>query len=253
MFASERQEMIVSLLNQEGRVRVKDLSMQFQVTEDCIRKDLSILERQGLLKKAYGGAVRIRENPHLYNSEQRRHTPNEERKTIAKKAYDLLKVHETIYLDISLTSIELAKLINENKIKITVITNMIEVLNILSHCQHVSLIFIGGQLNQEGDGFWGTLAIKQAKFFKIDKAFLGVVGVDAIQGTLSTYNIDDGMMKATIIGQSQSNYTFCEERKFKEDGNYIFASLSEINGVIIAKGLSGNINKALENYGLVII
>ncbi|MFR6099127.1 MAG: DeoR family transcriptional regulator, partial [Longibaculum sp.] len=57
VFAQERQESIVSQVNAEGSVRVKDLSLKFEVTEDCIRKDLALLEKKGLLKKAYGGAV----------------------------------------------------------------------------------------------------------------------------------------------------------------------------------------------------
>ena len=76
MFAQERQESIVSQVNIEGSVRVKDLSVKFAVTEDCIRKDLAILEKRGLLKKAYGGAVSVRQNPHMYNSEERKNTPN---------------------------------------------------------------------------------------------------------------------------------------------------------------------------------
>ena len=60
VFAQERQESIVSQVNAEGSVRVKDLSLKFEVTEDCIRKDLALLEKKGLLKKAYGGAVSVR-------------------------------------------------------------------------------------------------------------------------------------------------------------------------------------------------
>ncbi|MCD7839486.1 MAG: DeoR family transcriptional regulator, partial [Erysipelotrichaceae bacterium] len=66
MFAAERQEDIVNKINIQGSVKVKDLALEYEVTEDCIRKDLSLLEKQGLLKKAYGGAVSIRNNPHLY-------------------------------------------------------------------------------------------------------------------------------------------------------------------------------------------
>ena len=64
MFAEERQNMIAAMVNKNGSVRVKDLSEQFQVTEDSIRKDLTLLEKKGLLKKAYGGAVKKRVNVH---------------------------------------------------------------------------------------------------------------------------------------------------------------------------------------------
>ncbi|MDR2053253.1 MAG: DeoR family transcriptional regulator, partial [Treponema sp.] len=57
MFAQERRNSIVEMVNRSGQVRVKDLSERFNVTEDCIRKDLAILEEKGLVSRLYGGAV----------------------------------------------------------------------------------------------------------------------------------------------------------------------------------------------------
>jgi len=253
MFAKERQELIVSQINSEGRVLVKELSTKFDVTEDCIRKDLAALEKMGLLKKAYGGAVSLRQNPHLYNSEDRKNTPNDERVIIAKKAIQLLQPQDTIYLDISLTSVEIAKQLRESTIQITVITNMIDVLHTLSHCSQITVIFIGGQLNQERDGFWGGLSVQMIQSFKIDKSFLGVVGVNTLNGSLSTYYVDDGFMKKAAIQQSQMSYLLCEERKLKEDGQFIFASLNDVNGLIVSKKLHPKQITSLEEYGLDII
>lgn len=253
MFAQERQELIVSIVNQDGSVKVKDLSIQFDVTEDCIRKDLASLEKKGLLKKAYGGAVRVRENTHMYNSQDRKNTPNSERVILAKKAMLLIKAEDTLFLDISLTSIELANLLKESTIQVTVITNMIDVLNILNHCSHISLIFIGGSINNERDGFCGTLSSQLIRSFKMDKAFLGVVGVDSFQGVLSTYHIDDGIMKMKVIEQSQKSYVFCEERKFVEDGNYVFGSLSDVTSLIVSNELNNKLKSRIEDYGLTIL
>ena len=58
MFLEERQELIVRMVERDGKVKVKELSAKFKVTEDCIRKDLGSLERQGRLKRTYGGAVK---------------------------------------------------------------------------------------------------------------------------------------------------------------------------------------------------
>ncbi|MEG0276377.1 MAG: DeoR/GlpR family DNA-binding transcription regulator [Coprobacillus sp.] len=253
MFAQERQDEIVSIVNQDGSVKVKDLSLQFDVTEDCIRKDLAALERKGLLKKAYGGAVRVRENPHMYNSQDRKSTPNSERVILAKKAMSLIEAQDTLFLDISLTSIELANLLKQSSLQVTVITNMIDILNILNHCPHISLIFIGGQLNNEGDGFCGSLSSQLIRSFKVDKSFLGVVGVDSLQGVLSTYHVDDGVMKKAVIEQSQKSYVFCEERKLVEDGNYVFASLSDLTSLIVSHELNDKLESRIENYGLTIV
>lgn len=64
VFVEERQALIIEELHQKGKVKVKELSERFHVSEDLIRKDLSALESKGLLKKAYGGAVLVRENIH---------------------------------------------------------------------------------------------------------------------------------------------------------------------------------------------
>ena len=72
MLARERQNKIVEMVNTEGSVLVKELSELFDVTEDSIRKDLSLLEKKGLLKKTYGGAVKNRVNTHeLYVSQRK--------------------------------------------------------------------------------------------------------------------------------------------------------------------------------------
>lgn len=249
MYAKERQEKIKELINVEGSVKVKDLSLKYNVTEDCIRKDLAQLEKKGYLKKTYGGAVSVRINPHLYNSKDRKNTPNDERIIIAKKAYSLLKNGDTIFLDVSLSNLELAKLIVTFPLQITVITNMIDILNILVHSQ-VSVIFIGGELNNSRDAFWGNLSLQILTSFKIDKAFLGVVGIDTNSGQISTYHIDDGIMKAKAIEQSRYTYLLCEERKFKEDGNYIFSSLNNIYGIIVSKQTH---QAQLNNYEIKVI
>ncbi|MCD8027473.1 MAG: DeoR/GlpR family DNA-binding transcription regulator [Erysipelotrichaceae bacterium] len=238
MFAKERQEDIVSKVNLHGSVKVKELALEYNVTEDCIRKDLSLLEKQGLLKKEYGGAISVRNNPHLYSSTDRKETPNNERIVIAQKVLALINDNETIYLDISLSSLEVALLLNEFNKKITVITNMIDVLNILRNNQNIQLIFIGGMINNEGDGFWGSMSTLMLDYFKIDKAFLGVVGVNTTNGKISTYYVDDGFMKKKVMSQSHRSYLMCESRKVKEDGDFIFASLNDVNGLIVGENMN---------------
>ena len=108
-------------------------------------------------------------------------------------------------------------------------------------------------MNQEGDGFWGALSIQMLQSLKIDKAFLGVVGVDAMNGKLSTYDINDGFMKRQVIEQSQTNYLLCEEKKFYEYGNYIFASLNDVNGLIVSKEIDHELKTSLQQYTITII
>ena len=59
MLQQERHEQILARLNTEGKVKVKELANDFEVTEDCIRKDLTALEKEGLLKRIHGGSMLV--------------------------------------------------------------------------------------------------------------------------------------------------------------------------------------------------
>jgi Transcriptional regulators of sugar metabolism len=154
MLPEERKEQIIIMLNRDGNVTVKNLSEQFNVTEDCIRKDLTWLQNAGKLKKTYGGAMPVRANTHMLEVKKRKNINLEAKKKIAKKAVEIIKDNDMIFLDISTSSIEIAKLlVNSNK-KITIVTNMLEIIRELSTSADIKLICIGGQLNRGQEGFY---------------------------------------------------------------------------------------------------
>lgn len=114
MFTEERLSEIEKRLRSRGKVKVKELSEYFQVTEDCIRKDLKILENAGKLKRTYGGAILSQDYPLERDVIDRRNYHLENKKIIARKAFQLIRDGETIFLDISTTNIELARLLAES-------------------------------------------------------------------------------------------------------------------------------------------
>ena len=101
MSQKKRHQQIITKLNIEGQVFVKELAVMFDVTEDCIRKDLTILEKAGKLKRVHGGAVNIRVNLHHTNVSERVELYSKEKKIIASKALDVIEKGYVIFLDIS--------------------------------------------------------------------------------------------------------------------------------------------------------
>ena len=128
MFLEERQEAILNLLSRDGKVRVKDLSEMFKVTEDCIRKDLGALEKQGKLKRTYGGAVVRRENLHMLEVSKHRNTDVEAKRRIAQAAVKLIHEKDMVFLDISTSNLAIAELLVKTDREMTVVTNMIDIL-----------------------------------------------------------------------------------------------------------------------------
>ena len=253
MFLEERQESIMNMLNRDGKVRVHELSEKFNVTEDCIRKDLGALEKQGRLKRTYGGAVMLRENLHAMEVEKRRHSDVGAKRRIARAAIQLIHEKDMVFLDISTSNLALAELLSKEERELTVVTNMIDVLVVLARNPKIRLIFAGGVINKSRDGFWGGMTLDFISRLKPDIAFVGAVGVDVCENSVSTYDIEDGINKAAIIRASKRAYVVAESRKLSADGNYNYVTLDTLSGLITDAPPSEDIQQAAESYGVEII
>lgn len=233
MFAEERHSEILNILNNEGKIVVKDLSNRFSVTEDCIRKDLKILENKALLRRTYGGAIPYREAAHKESINERKNLNLDLKSVIAEKAFDIIKDGETIFLDISTTNILLAKLLCKAKKKVTVITNMLDVMSALnSEGNNITVISPGGVLNKNFNGFTGSTTIETLSNYKFNRAFIGSCGVNLNDNSVTTFDADDGNTKKAIIRNSQKVYLVMESSKFYFDGTYKFAVLNDIDTII---------------------
>jgi len=233
MFAEERLEKIIQLLNENQKVVVKDLSKTFDVTEDCIRKDLKNLEKQGVIKRTYGGGVLNREfAPH--NDILSRVNINLEGKIkIAEKAFEIIKPRETIFLDISSINILIAERIAKGNKKLTVITNMIDIIRTFMQSDHVDVIGTGGVFNKEVNGFVGSTAIECILKHKVNRAFIGSCGVNMFDKSITTYDVEDGNTKKAIISSGKKVYLVVENKKFYYDATYKFADISDVDAIIV--------------------
>ena len=253
MFLEERQESIMGMLTRDGKVRVKELSDKFRVTEDCIRKDLGALEKQGKLKRTYGGAVVLRENLHTMEVSKRRNTDVEAKRRIAQAAVRLINDKDMVFLDISTSNLAVAELLAKEQRELTVVTNMIDILVILAQNPKIRLVFAGGKINKSRDGFWGGMTMDFISHLKPDIAFVGAVGVDVKENSISTYDIEDGINKAAIIRVSKRAYVVAEAKKLSADGNYNYATLDTLSGLITDSLPADDVRQAAADYGVEII
>ena len=253
MLQKERHNQILAKLNLEGQVRVKDLSQDFQVTEDCIRKDLTILEKENKLKRIHGGAMQVRVNLHAIHVNERKDIRVEEKKKIALKAVELIKPGTVIFLGVSTVNLEIAKLIYQRNLNVIVVTNMIDIMKIFTQDCMAQLIFIGGEFNRAKDGFIGSITIDQLKKYKFDMSFIGVVGINIYEGQVTTYDVNDGLTKKEVLHSSKQSYMVAETAKFDLDGNYVFADIGDFHGIICEKSLEENKSQKMKEFGIEII
>ena len=253
MFAEERIEKIIQLLNENQKVVVKQLSKSFEVTEDCIRKDLKVLAKQGIIKRTYGGGVLSRSTAPNNDILSRKNINIEGKLKIAEKAFDLIKSRETIFLDISSTNILIADKIAKGNKKLIVITNMIDIIKTFSKSDHVDVIGTGGVFNKDVNGFVGSTAIESISRYKVNRAFIGSCGVNMFDKSVTAFDIEDGNTKKAIISSGKKVYLVMENKKFYYDGTYKFANIYDVDAIIVDEMPDELICNELEkmNVGLI--
>ena len=84
----------------------------------------------------------------------------------------------------------------------------------------------------------------------MEKAFLGGGGVQFDNGDISTYYIEDGLMKQSVMKQSQRNYLLCETRKLSEDGQFIYGNLKDVDGLILRDVVSQDYQEYMKIYDI---
>lgn len=253
MFAEERLNEIINILNKEGKVIVKDLSAKFNVTEDCIRKDLKLLENQNMLKRTYGGGILIQKSPQLLSVGNRLNLNVDSKKKIAQKAFNLINNGDNIFLDISTTNVILAQMLSNSNKKITVITNMIDIIESFSNNKIINVICTGGTYNSELNGFTGSMTIENISKYKVNKAFIGSCGINIFDKSMTTFDMEDGNTKRAIMNSAKTIYLVMENKKFHFEGMYKFAHISDIKAVITEKTPDNDICNAFQQIGVDIL
>ncbi|MDO4850031.1 MAG: DeoR/GlpR family DNA-binding transcription regulator [Coriobacteriia bacterium] len=231
MFLEERQQRIVKLLEAHGRVAVTELAQSFDVTEDCIRKDLKQLANNGKCRRVYGGATAVQTPPEL-NVVDRIGTMVPQKRVIAAKAVELIRPEMTVFLDISTTNLFLAQLIAERQICCNVVSTMIGVLRALAKSPEVTALCPGGTLRMGYDGFVGGSCVTALENYRFDLSFMGCYGVDPAAQEITTHAPEDGIVKQAVVARTKQNYLIAESRKLMSFGSYRYAGFDDFEALI---------------------
>ncbi len=231
MFKRERQAEILRLLDVDGRVAVTDLAQRFEVTEDCIRKDLQQLDHEGRCHRVYGGAVSVGMLPNP-NVTQRVDDYRTEKEQLAAKAYPLIQDGQTIFLDVASTNLYLAKLLAASPRRIVVVSNMLDVLKTVAAAPGINAQCPGGKVNVVLNGIVGAATVEALKNQHFDLAFIGTLELDVEDDRVSTFDQEDGLVKRAAIESSSRTYLMADSHKFMTHGGYRYGKISEFTGLI---------------------
>ena len=156
-------------------------------------------------------------------------------------------------MDVSTINFMIARLLQEKPKRITIITQSLDLIVVLSSINEINIISLGGSFDKKNRAFLGRITSSNIKKINPLKCFLGAGGINIDRGNLSNYEEEDGEIKREFISVSKEVYLLAEHQKFLEDALYNFTTLEDINYIISDNKLTNEELLKLEKYFITVI
>jgi DeoR family glycerol-3-phosphate regulon repressor len=232
----ERQNRILDIAKQSGRVTVEGLSAQFGVSAQTIRKDLNLLCERGLLDRVHGGAI-VSSTVENVGYDARRQIASDAKRAIGRAAAALIPNDASLLINIGTTTEEVAKALHEHS-GILAITNNINVANILRGHAENQVIIASGVVRHSDGGIVGDAAVEFIRRFKADYAVIGVSAIEP-DGDLMDYDYREVSVARTIMENARQVVLVADATKFERTAPVRIASISAID-VFVTDRLPGS-------------
>lgn len=247
MLAIERRNEILERLQKEKRVVVSELSKQYGVSEETIRRDLEKLENDGYVIKSYGGAV-LNENNNIdmpFNI--RKNTNVIGKQKVADIIKEMVKDGESLMLDSSSTAVFIAKALKEEKRNLTIITNSIEIIIELFDAQNWRVLSTGGLAIEGSFALVGPQTDQMLRSFHVDKAIISCKGFDMENGITDSNELH-ARNKKTMLERADKKILAVDSTKFEYTAFTKIGGLEDISVIITDEKPEEKWLKLFEQY-----
>ncbi|MDR2020295.1 MAG: DeoR/GlpR family DNA-binding transcription regulator [Treponema sp.] len=249
-FVEERQTRILEYVKTCNRANVLELAEKLDVTEATIRRDLRLLEDQGLINRTHGGAIK-RDNPALWQTtsmEERMVARRAEKDRIAEFVSHIINDNSSVMIDGGSTTQIVAERLS-GKQNLLVVTN----------CPSIGLIFLkgtgskvlltGGELMRGTYSVVGVETELELRRIRTDKAIIGVSALSAEEGLFSA-NPHEGEVKRLMIMNSRETIVVADSSKFDIQALYMFSDFERISKLVTDKDIGKDALLALQKKGV---
>lgn len=266
MFAEERKSIILDMLKDKGSVALPDLMERFDVSEATVRRDLTELDKAGMLYRTHGGAVSVGLSVFEEGYAEKEFEYLEEKLSIAKICADMINDGDTVLLDSGTTTFEIFKAIRNKKI--TLITNSATIISAFQEINDttMNLVCTGGTYRSNFRSFIGYDAEMFIRSIIPDKVFLAANGFSAQNGA-TTPSMTESSIKKAMVDAGKKVYLVADSSKDKKNYFSVIARPEIFDGIITDIGISsetiadfsrigvpiiteGNVNTVIETEGV---
>lgn len=186
MTGDERRLQLSEFLARRGFADLSVLVTELGVSESTIRRDLSHLEEEGIVRRTHGGAVFVSDRFSALNYSARESTEVEQKQAIGRAAAELVEDGETILIDGGTTTFQVARQLALRSLQVA--TNSLPIANLLGSASSIELIFVGGYIYPRTGVALGPIARQTLAGLHFSKVFMGAAGIT-----------QDGLYNANVL------------------------------------------------------
>ena len=219
---------ILERARSEGRVTVDELAQHFGVTAQTIRRDLAELDDAGKLERVHGGAI-LRSGTVNIGYQERAALHAEEKRAIGRACASQIPEGASIFLAIGTTTEAVARELRRHG-GLMVVTNNMNVANILAENPQCQVIVTGGTLRRSDGGLTGPLTEAAIRQFKVDIAVIGCSALDG-EGDMLDYDIHEVGVSRALIAQARKAWLVTDQSKLSRTAPARIDSLAVLDSV----------------------
>lgn len=252
VFKEIRQNQILTILRDKKSVSVNYLVENLFSSLATIRRDLDVLEKNGLIKRVHGGAILIDSTSVEATQDVREFENSEKKIIIAHLLEQFIDSNKSIFIDGSTTCrfvLPLLKRFSNN----TYVTNSIKTAqSLISNNVDAAIELAGGTIFHSTTSTYGVRTVNFLSNFNTDISIIACRGVSSKNGC-SVVTTDQGVVKQTMIKHSSTSFLLCDSTKFETTFLVKFADFSDFDYFITDKMPDSDLFNAITNSGCKII
>lgn len=241
---------ILKIAQREGKVTVEGLADHFGVTLQTIRRDLTELAEANKLERVHGGAILPSGTTNIQYDE-RRNLNQASKLAMARACARQIPEGSSIFMNIGTSTEAVARELLQHR-DLMVVTNNMNIANILVDNPECQIIVTGGAFRRSDGGLVGNITIDTIKQFKFDIAVIGCSALDE-DGDLLDFDIQEVGVSQSIIAQSRKSFLVADNSKFSRTAPARIASMRALSTVFTDKPLPRTLKQSCQDWGTQVI
>lgn len=246
MLTTQRKQLIIQRLVQEGQVVAKALSDEWGISEDTVRRDLRELAAEGKLQRVHGGALPA--SAAVGDLRVRQELAPDEKRLLGRAGAALVRPAQVVILDGGTTALQVVQHLPLD-LRATVVTHSPVVAAALAGHAHIEVLSLGGRLYRHSMVNVGASVMEAAERLRADLFLMGVTGVHAEAG-LTTGDFEEATVKRALHRRAAETVVLASTDKLGAASTFTVATLNELATLVVPAAAPSRMRKELQATGV---